>query len=94
MSILRTLREKHGVSQEEMAVHLKISRSAVSLKESGKRPVTREDVREYADCFTAKREEEIRVYLTFGMLPDWALDPICECPDDFLDWLKTMPQAL
>ena len=54
---LRAYREKNGLSQQELADLLGVSRGLVSLIETGDRPITPENAKEWESKISVPREK-------------------------------------
>ena len=54
---LRSYRDKHSLSQQELADLLGVSRGLVSLIETGERPITPENAKEWEPKLSIPREK-------------------------------------
>lgn len=50
-------REKHGLTQQELADKLKVSRGLISLIESGERPITAQNAKDWEGILGIPREK-------------------------------------
>jgi transcriptional regulator with XRE-family HTH domain len=67
---LRGLRQRHGLTLEQMSLALGMSVSVLSRKERGKQPLAREDIRSIIAQFGLSQREAHEFWSAAGLLPD------------------------